>query len=155
VNRDLKNLKRLSIMKKEDSGIWNSLFGARGKATEPKASTTSEVFVTEGAQPHVLRGKMMEKQLTHGETVRASLSPVRLESTRGKMAVYFCPMEKLEIYATLTPGDGGEIPSQVLVEGLTISSEHSAGLYALKNVELTSNGAIQVKTTAETTWEAV
>ena len=143
-------------MKKENFGFWSSFFGVKGKTTEPKASTTtSEVFVTQGSQPHVLRGKMMEKQLTHGETVMATLSPVRLESIQGKMAVYFCPMEKLEVYATLTPGDGGEIPGQVLVEGLAVSSEYKSGLYALKNVKLTSNGTIQVKTTAETTWEAV
>jgi hypothetical protein len=98
---------------------------------------------------------MMEEHLTHGETVMATLRPVRLESTLGKMAVYFCPMEKLEVYTTLTPGDGGEIPNQVLVEGLTISPEYKSGLYLLKNVKLTFNGTIQVKTTTETTWEAL
>jgi hypothetical protein len=116
---------------------------------------SAEVYATAAAQPYVLQGKMKEKQLTHGETVRATLSPVRLEAALGGMALYFCPLRTLEISETITPGDGGDIPSEVVVEGLTIPGEYEPGLYSLKNVRLTSNGSIQVKTTAETTWETV
>ena len=142
-------------MKREDFIFWGSLLSARGKTAnvESVAPTSMEVFATAAAQPHVLRGKMREKQLTHGETVMATLSPVRLEAVYNKMALYFCPMEKLEIGETITPGDGGDIPAEVVIEGLTVPPDHKPGLYSLKNVRLTSNGTIQVKTTAETVWE--
>jgi hypothetical protein len=98
---------------------------------------------------------MREKQMTHGETVMANLSPVRLEAAYGRMALYFCPMKTLDVNEAITPGDEGEIPGEVVIENLTIPSGYEPGLYSLKNVKLTSNGAIQVKATAETTWEAV
>ena len=145
-------------MKTENFAFWSSLFSARAKDTpsEKLASTSPlEVFATSAAQPHVLQGKMREKQLTHGETVMATLSPVRLEPAYNKMAVYFCPMQTLDIYETIAPGDGGEIPAEVMIDGLTVPPGYESGLYSLKNVRLTSNGTIQVKTTAETTWEKV
>ena len=145
-------------MKSENFLFFSSLFGSKGGSVKPEASTVSapkEVFATAAAQSHVLQGKMKEKQLTHGETVMASLSPVRLEAAYGKMALYFCPMQTLDVSETITPGDGGEIPNEVVIEGLTVPPDHEPGVYSLKNVRLTSNGAIQVKTTAETTWEAV
>jgi hypothetical protein len=40
------------------------------------------------------------------------------------------------------------------VEGLMSPAGCEPGLYTLKNVRLTSNGSIQIKTTKETTWEA-
>src|SRR5882672_7762256 len=100
-------------MKMENFAFWGNLFAVRAKDTpsERLASTSpTEVFATAAAQPHVLQGKMREKQLTHGETVLASLSPVRLEAAYNKMAVYFCPMQTLDIYETIMPGDGGDIP---------------------------------------------
>lgn len=145
-------------MKSGNFLFFSGLFGSKGGSIKPEASSPTaakEVFATAAAQSHVLQGKMKEKQLTHGETVMASLSPVRLESAYGKMALYFCPMQTLDISDTITPGDGGEIPGEVVIEGLTIPSDYEPGVYSLKNVKLTSNGAIQVKTTAETTWEAV
>jgi hypothetical protein len=96
---------------------------------------------------------MKEKKLTHGETVTASISPVRLEATFGKMALYFCPMERLEVSETITPGDGGDIPFNVTVEGLTLPPTSKSGLYTLKNIKLSSNGSMQVIATSETVWE--
>jgi len=117
-------------------------------------ASPAEVYTSVLSQPHVLQGKMKEKKLTHGETVVATLSPVRLEAALGKMALYFCPMRKLDITETMTAGDGGEIPGEVVVEGLMSPAGCEPGLYTLKNVKLTSNGAIQVKTTEATSWEA-
>jgi hypothetical protein len=139
----------------ERSGLhmFANLFSSKGSAE--KAETSKEVFTTSSAQPHVLREKMKEKELTHGETVKASISPVRLEYAAGRMALYFCPMQTLDIVETLTPGDGGEIPPNVVVEGLVLPPEYASGLYTIKNVKLSSNGTIQVIATAETTWESV
>jgi hypothetical protein len=138
-------------MKREGHHIFANLFSSKGSVET--AETSREVFTTSSAQPHVLREKMKEKKLTHGETVTASISPVRLEAFSGKMALYFCPMETLDVLKTITPGDGGEIPFEVAVEGLTLPPGHKSGLYTLKNVKLSSNGTMQVMATAETAWE--
>jgi hypothetical protein len=131
--------------------IFANLFSSKGSIE--KAETSREVFTTSSAQPHVLREKMKEKKLTHGETVTATISPVRLEATFGKMALYFCPMQTLDVVETITTGDGGDIPFNVKVEGLTLPPGNNSGLYTLKNVKLTSNGTMQVVATAETAWE--
>ena len=113
------------------------------------------VQITSYSQPHVLQQKMKEEKLTHGETVMANLSPVRLENSFGKMVLYFCPMKTIEVLQTLSDGDGGSIPEEAKVEGLTIPEDYQPGFYTLKNVTLTSNGTMQVKATEETTWERV
>ena len=140
-------------MERQGQFIFANLFSSKG--TSEKAETSKEVFTTSSAQPHVLREKMKERELTHGETVKASISPVRLESASGRMALYFCPMQTLDIVETISPGDGGEIPPNVVVEGLVLPPEYKSGLYTIKNVKLSSNGTIQVIATAETTWESV
>ena len=140
-------------MKREGVYLFANLFGSKGRTEKPESSGDTEVVTTSSAQPHVLREKMREKQLTHAETVTANLSPVRLEAAFGKMHMYFCPMQSLEILQTITPGDGGDIPHSVVVEGLTIPADHKSGLYTLKNVKLSSNGAMQVIADASTTWE--
>ena len=140
-------------MKRLGHHFFANLFGSKGSIE--KVETSKEVFTTYAGQPHVLQEKMKEKKLSHGETVTASISPVRLEAAWGKMALYFCPMQTLDIAETITPGDGGDIPLNVLVEGLTVPPECTSGLYTMKNVKLTSNGTIQVIATAETAWETV
>jgi hypothetical protein len=138
-------------MKREGHHIFANLFSSKGSIE--KVETSGEVFTTSSAQPHVLREKMKEQKLTHGETVKASISPVRLEAASGKMALYFCPMETLNIIETINPGDGGDIPMSVAVEGLTVPPGQKSGLYTLKNVKLSSNGSMQVIATPETVWE--
>lgn len=140
-------------MKREGGYLFANLFGSKGNVE--KAETSTEVFTTAMAQPHVLREKMREKELSHGETVKANLSPVRLEAAYGKMQLYFCPMKSVDVLERMTPGDGGEIPDSVVVEGLTIPAEFKDGLYSLKNIKLSSNGSIQVMASEETTWELI
>ena len=136
-------------MKSDSYHPFASFFGSRS----PEPSSSKEVITTASAQPHVLREKMREQKLTHGETVTANISPVRLETAYGKMALYFCPMQTLEIFEKLTPGDGGDIPAEVSVEGLRVPPGYKPGFYTLKNVKLSSNGAMQVTATPGTTWE--
>lgn len=140
-------------MKRENFYFFAKFSGDKGGAT-PETSESKEVFATASAQPHVLREKMREKKLTHGETITASISPVRLEAAYGKMALYFCPVQNVEILGTITPGDGGDIPGDVVVEKLTVPAAQKPGLYTLKNVQLSSNGSIQVIANEKTTWEA-
>jgi hypothetical protein len=134
--------------------FFSGLFGDKGGA--PKAKPISlDVIATAAAQPHVLREKMKEKKLTHGETVTASVSPVRLEIAREKVAMYFCPMKTLEVSETHAPGDGNDIPGQVNLEGLKVPADFLPGLYTLKNVTLSSNGVMTVTATNKTIWEKV
>lgn len=142
--------------------FFSGLFGSEKSGSEKKISTPPqeapvkpqrEVIITLASQPNVLQKRMQEKQLTHGETVTASFSPVRLEYGQAKMAIFFCPMNTLEIAETITPGDGREIPPNVVVEGLTVPIDLEPGMYSLKNVKLSSNGAMQVIATSKTTWE--
>jgi hypothetical protein len=144
------NQKNFRIMNREGFYLFANLFTAKGNVENPQFT---DVTATSSAQPHVLREKMMEKQMSHGETVTANLSPVRVESMFGKMHVYFCPMQNIDILETVTPGDGGEIPMNVSVEGLTIPTRQGSGLYTLKNVKLSSNGTMQVIASEKTSWE--
>lgn len=141
-------------MKKQTSQFFANLFsGAKGQPSE--SVKTTPVVITSYSQPHVLQQRMKEEQLTHGETVTVNISPVRLENAYGKMVMYFCPMQTIEILKHTTPGDGGNIPIQATVDGLSVPGAQKPGLYTLKNVQLTSNGTIQVTATAKTAWEVV
>lgn len=134
------------------NAAFESIIGG-GKTYDPSEERKlSSVTVTSSSQPHVLREKMQDEKMSHGQTVRANLSPVRLEMAFGRTVMYFCPMKKLEIIELVEGGDGGGIPAQAKVEGLSIPSILNSGYYDLKNVILTSNGTIQVIGTSETTW---
>jgi hypothetical protein len=99
---------------------------------------------------------MQEEQMTHGETITAHISPVRLERTFYNDAVlYFCPLQKIEILNTIIAGDGGALPPDAMLEGFSIPHDYKPGLYKICNVEITSNGTMQVKATSDTTWEKI
>jgi hypothetical protein len=139
-------------MKKENT-IFGSLFGG-GKTDEPSGEVRpTPIALTAYSQPNVLQQKMQEEKLTHGETVTANLSPVRLEMDHGHMIMYFCPMRSIEVLETINKGDGGRIPDEAKVDGLNVPANYKPGFYNLKNVTLTSNGTMQVKATSKTTWE--
>lgn len=134
---------------------FDGFFGG-GKLYDPSPqSSTSPVTTTAFSQPHVLQNRMKEEKMSHGGTVTANLSPVRLEMNSGGVVMYFCPMEKLEILEVMSEGDGKGIPAKAQIEGLSVPSHFKSGLYELENVELTSNGTIQVKATAKTAWKVV
>lgn len=121
----------------------------------PQSSSSSEVTVTAYSQPHVLQTRMKEEKMSHGGSVTANLSPIRLDMDKGNVVMYFCPMKKLEILEVISEGDGNNIPANVKIEGLSIQSDFKAGFYELENIELTSNGTIQVKATERTTWKFI
>ncbi|HEY0609974.1 MAG TPA: hypothetical protein VGD35_09965, partial [Chitinophaga sp.] len=81
--------------------------------------------------------------------------PIRLDMDKGNVVMYFCPMKKLEILDVISEGDGNNIPANVKIEGLSIPSDFKAGFYELENIELTSNGTIQVKATERTSWKFI
>src|SRR5438034_10950401 len=106
-------------MKKEEKSFFNDLFGAEGRPSETEQSGRP-VTITSYSQPHVLQQRMREEKMTHGQTVTASLSPVRLESNFGRVVLYFCPLISIKVLATTAAGDGGEIPRDAIVEGLNV-----------------------------------
>ena len=139
-------------MKKENTSFFSNLFGAKGKVSEQKSTTS--VVLTSYSQPHVLRQRMNEEKMTHGETVMANISPVRLErSYKDEAVLYFCPMKKIEVLQITAGGDGGTLPPTATLDGLSVPEGYRPGLYRLCQVELTSNGAMQVRATANTRWE--
>ena len=139
-------------MKKESTSLFGNLFST--KKDQPKEiGKSTPIVISSYSQPHVLQQKMKEEKLTHGETVVANISPVRLETDQGKMVMYFCPMKSIEVLKTISNGDGGSLPAQALIEGLAVPENLKPGLYKLKNVVLSSNGTMQVKATADTIWE--
>src|SRR5689334_12382534 len=96
---------------------FDSFYG--GKVYEPSPEPqSSPVTVTSFSQPHVLQSKMKEEKMSHGGTVKANLSTVRLEMSHGGVVMYFCPMKDLRILEVVAEGDGNVIPAQAKVEGL-------------------------------------
>lgn len=111
---------------------------------------STPVVITSYSQPHVLQLRMKEEKLSHGDRVNADISPIRLESNFGKMVMYFCPMQTIDIVERVGFGDGGSLPQEAIISGLEVPENLKPGLYALKNVELFSNGTLQVNATAKT-----
>ena len=133
--------------------FFGNLFRAAETPAEDKGPTP--VVITAHSQPHVLHQRMREEKMTHGKTVTANLSPVRLENAYGRMVLYFCPMKTIEVLHTINEGDGGSLPAEAKIEGLTVPTGLEGGYYTLKNVTLSSNGTMQVRATEETAWELV
>jgi hypothetical protein len=98
---------------------------------------------------------MKEAKLTHDEKVIGTLSPVRLESNFGKMVMYFCPVDHLQVTERISAGDGGSLPAEAVAIGLSVPTDLKPGLYDLKNVEIHSNGVMSVKATPKTEWKLV
>lgn len=130
-------------------------FFGGGKTYEPSQSQSSPVTITSFSQPHVLQTRMQEEKMSHGGTVTANLSPVRLDMDHGGVVMYFCPMKSLQILEIVAEGDGTSIPAEAKIEGLSVPVSYKSGFYELENVELTSNGTIQVKATQKTNWKLI
>jgi len=109
-----------------------------------------QIVITSYSQPHVLQQRMKEERLTHGDRVTANVTPVRLESNFGKMVMYFCPMVSIDVTEKITAGDGGSLPCEAIIKGFEVPKNMRPGLYELKNVELYSNGTMQVIAKANT-----
>src|SRR5947199_6277031 len=114
---------------KKMHAVFESLFSG-GKTNEPaEQAKSTPVVITSYSQPHVLQQKMREEKMTHGQTVTANLSPVRLEMSHGHMVMYFCPMKSIQVLGIISKGDGGSIPDDAKVDGLTISGNYKPGFY--------------------------
>ena len=109
-----------------------------------------EARVTSYSQSERLRERMAQADVRHGQEIRADLPGIRVEAMGrnwfiGKPSrhgvIFFCTMGPITIRETTTPGDGGPLPSNVILEGLEIPAE---GIYNLKDVLVQSNGDLRV-----------
>jgi len=137
------NRNKLNLIKK----TFNFLFNKKQKQMEQEKLP---ILHTMYSQDHVLRVRMREQNLTHGQTVKADLSPVRVEENFGKAFIYFCPLQKIDVKQKINDGDGGQLPDEAILVDLKMNKNFKPGLYSLRNVQLFSNGTIQVIATDET-----
>jgi hypothetical protein len=109
-----------------------------------------EARVTSYSQPERLRERMIQAEVRHGQEIRADLPGIRVDAMgrnwlTGKPGrsgvVFFCTMGPIIVRETITPGDGGSLPNNVILEGLEIPAE---GTYDLKDVLVQSNGDLRV-----------
>lgn len=136
-------------MKKEHISLFANLWAKK----EPESPRSTPVVITSYSQPHVLQQRMKEEKLSHGDRVKADLNLVRFEANFGKFVMYFCPMQNIEIREEIEIGDGGSLPEEATLHNVNVPVGFKSGLYNIKNVELFSNGTLQVIAGEDTIYE--
>ena len=110
-----------------------------------------EPRVTAYSQTYRLRERMGEASIEHGQEVRADLPGIRVtaaaadrygEPAAGAGTIFFCTMGTIHVHEVLVPGDGGSLPSEVVLEGLAVPEP---GTYDILNALVHSNGALRVR----------
>ena len=110
-----------------------------------------EPRVTAYSQTYRLRERMGEASIEHGQEVRADLPGIRVtaaaadrygEPAAGAGTIFFCTMGTIQVREVLLPGDGGSLPSEVILEGLAVPEP---GTYDILNALVHSNGALRVR----------
>jgi len=93
---------------------------------------------------------MAEVEIRHGQEIRADLPGIRVTAmgrnwftgrSNNKGEVFFCTMGPIRVRETTTPGDGGPLPGNVIVQGLEVPAD---GTYDLMDVLVQSNGDLRV-----------
>ena len=109
-----------------------------------------EARVTAHSQASRLRERMAQAEVQHGQEIRADLPGIGVLAMardwftaphKGKGEVYFCTMGPIRVREVTVPGDGGPLPSNVVIEGLEVAS---GGSYDLLNVLVQSNGDLRL-----------
>ena len=109
-----------------------------------------EARVTSYSQVDRLREGMEKAAVRHGQEIRADLPGIRVMAMprnwftgrdKRKGEVFFCTMGPIRVREVTVPGDGGPLPSDVVVEGLEVASD---GYYDLLNVLVQSNGDLRL-----------
>ncbi len=109
-----------------------------------------EARVTAHSQAYRLRERMAQAEVQHGQEIRADLPGVGVMAMardwftarhKGKGELFFCTMGPIRVRKVAIPGDGGPLPTNVVVEGLEVAS---GGTYDLLNVLVQSNGDLRL-----------
>jgi hypothetical protein len=120
-----------------------------------KGAVVMEPRVFAHSQSYRLRERMAEAAMGHGQEVRADLPGIRVMSDRLQLSatppnggvIFFCNMGSIQVREVLDPGDGGALPSEVVLEGLTVPEP---GTYDILNAVVHSNGALRIRADADT-----
>ena len=109
-----------------------------------------EARVTSYSQGYRLRERMEEAEVRHGQEIRADLPGIRVTAmgrhwftgrALDKGEVFFCNMGPITVKATSVPGDGGALPKNVVLQGLSVPAD---GTYDLIDALVQSNGDLRV-----------
>lgn len=109
-----------------------------------------EARVTAYSQAHRLRERMAQAEVGHGQEIRADLPGIRVTAmgrnwftgrNKDRAEVFFCTMGPIRVREVTTPGDGGPLPNDAIIEGWEVPS---AGAYDLLNVLVQSNGNLRL-----------
>lgn len=98
--------------------------------------------VADVSQTERLRSAMTSSAISHGQTVRADIERVEVSTKAyARALVFFCGIHGVRVRETVRAGDGGPLPPQVALKGLSVDHE---GIYDIKNALITSNGRIEI-----------
>ena|SRR5215207_2523626 len=109
-----------------------------------------ETRVSAYSQAYQLRERMAQAKVEHGQEIRADLPGIRVVAMarewftarhKGKGEVFFCTMGPIRVRKVAISGDGGPLPTDVVVEGLEVAN---VGAYDLLNVLVRSNGDLRL-----------
>lgn len=108
------------------------------------------------SQSYRLRERMNEAQIRHGQEIRADLTGIRVTAAvegwrttpdTNVGAIFFCTMGPIHIREVLSEGDGNPLPTEVVLDGLTVPEP---GTYDILNALVHSNGSLLVRADART-----
>jgi hypothetical protein len=109
-----------------------------------------EARVSAHSQAYRLRERMAHAKVEHGQEIRADLPGIRVVAMarewftarrKDKGEVFFCTMGPIRVRKVAVSGDGGPLPTDVVVEGLEVAN---VGTYDLLNVLVRSNGDLRL-----------
>jgi hypothetical protein len=109
-----------------------------------------ETRVSAYSQAYQLRERMAQAKVEHGQEIRADLPGIRVVAMarewftarhKSKGEVFFCTMGPIRVRKVAISGDGGPLPTDVVVEGLEVAN---VGAYDLLNVLVRSNGDLRL-----------
>jgi hypothetical protein len=93
---------------------------------------------------------MKQAEVQHGQDIRADLPGIGVTAMgrewftarhTGKGEVFFCAMGPIRVRKVTIPGNGGPLPTNVIVEGLVVPS---SGTYDILNALVQSNGDLRL-----------
>jgi hypothetical protein len=108
------------------------------------------------SQTHRLRERMGEAAIGHGQEARVDLPGVRVGAgspagstgpTSEVGTIFFCTMGPIHVHQVLEAGDGGPLPTEVVLEGLVVPEP---GTYDILNAVVHSNGDLRVRADSAT-----
>jgi len=142
-------------MKRLKSLLSNLLKGKFG--TKEVEQLNRPVIIGSFSQDYVLRERMSEAGMTHGQRVIADLDRIRIQTTGAGHVIFFCPLGRVRVTEILQKGDGGQIYQSLNTSKFSPKSrgEVKDGSYRVKNVELYTNGTVQIISRPDTELEFI